>query len=181
MTARPAWLARWSNFFLLKDPTALELGLSATQGVNNVALKTTTSIFGADAKLKWWLNPRDHLILQAEALTMDREDAVVDTVTGVVTTEHMKPFGGYFFADYNFRKRYEAGFKYERFQRSELNAAGEKLWDQSVGVFAGISLMEETTLFRFNWDRFIPEDLEAYNTFTIQALWSMGPHKAHQF
>jgi hypothetical protein len=174
--SRPAWLGRWSNFFLVKDPSALELGVDVSQGVNNVAAKTMTTLYGADAKLKWWLNARDFLILQAEVLGMDREDP--DSL-GDVT--HMKPFGGYLFGDYTFRKLYNVGLKYERFQRPELDANGNKPWDQSTGAWAGLALLEETTLFRLNWDRFIPKDAQAYNTFTVEALWSMGPHKAHQF
>lgn len=178
--SRPAWLARWSNFFLVKDPSALEIGIDATQGVNNVAAKTTTTIFGADTKLKWWFNQRNYLILQAEVLDMNRKDPTPDSL-GSITVTHMKPFGGYIFGDYNFRKLYNVGLKYERFQRPQLDANGNKPSDQSVGAWAGLSLLEETTLFRLNWDRFIPKGGQAYNTITLQAVWSMGPHKAHQF
>jgi hypothetical protein len=178
--SRPAWLGRWSNFFLVKDPSALELGVDVSQGTNNVAAKTMTTLYGADAKLKWWFNARDFLMLQAEVLGMDREDPTVDD-QGNVTVNHMKPFGGYIFGDYTFRKLYNAGLKYERFQRPEQDANGDKPWDASVGAWTGLSLLEETTLFRLNWDRFLPKDAQAYNTFTLQALWSMGPHKAHQF
>jgi hypothetical protein len=178
--ARAAWVARWSNFLLLQDPSALEFGVDASQGVNNVALKATTTLYGADAKLKWWLNPRDNLILQAEVLGMVRERKELNEDSALITS-HMKPFGGYLFANYSFRKRYGVGVKYERFQRPALNVDGVKPWDQSVGAFAELGLMEETTLFRLNWDRFIPEGETAFNTLTFQILFSMGPHKAHQF
>ena len=174
--SRPAWLGRWSNFFLVKDPSALELGVDVSQGTNNVAAKTMTTLYGADAKLKWWFNARDFVVLQAEVLGMDREDP--DSLGGV---SHRKPFGGYLFGDYTLRKIYNFGVKYERFERPQLDANGNKPWDQSTGAWAGLALLEETTLFRFNWDRFVPKGAQVYNTFTVQALWSMGPHKAHQF
>jgi hypothetical protein len=178
--SRPAVVGRWSNFILLKDPSALEIGVSVAQGTNNVAQKTSSTIFGVDVKAKLWRNARDFLILQAEYFGLDREDAV-EEASGAMTTSHLRPSGGYCFADYTLRKRYNAGIKYERFQRPELNNAGDKPWDQSLGCFAGVALMEETTLFRFNWDRFFPDDGDAFNTFTLQCVFSMGPHKAHQF
>jgi hypothetical protein len=175
--SRPALLGRWSNFFMLNDESSMEIGLSATQGINNVAMKTRTSVFGMDAKAKLWFSPLKVLVLQGELLGLDREDATLDTLTGIVSKEHVRPFGGYIFADYTTQRRYNFGAKYERFQRPEVG----KPWDQSVGAFAGFALMEETTLFRLNWDRFLPKDGDAYNTFTLQVVFSMGPHKAHQF
>ncbi|HTW92131.1 MAG TPA: hypothetical protein VMH22_10530 [bacterium] len=175
--SRPAWLGRWENFFMLGDESSMEMGLSATQGVNDVALDAKTSIFGADAKAKLWLTPLNVLVLQAEGLLLDKGFATLDSATGAVSRTTLLPFGGYAFADYTWKKKYDAGVKYERFQRP---VAG-KPWDQSIGLFAGFGLMEETTLFRFAWDRFFPGGAKSYNTYTVQILFSMGPHKAHQF
>jgi hypothetical protein len=179
--SRPAMLARWSNFFMLNEASSMELGASATQGVNDVSLQAKTSIYGADAKAKLWLSPLDVLVLQAEFLALDRELATFNSNTGIISRTHTKPIGGYFFADYLTQKRYEMGVKYERYQEPDLNGCGTKPWGQSVGLFAGFALMEETTLFRLNWDRFLPTNGDAFNTFTFQILFSMGPHKAHQF
>jgi hypothetical protein len=48
--------------------------------------------------------------------------------------------------------------------------------------------MEETTVFRLDWDHFQPGTPEgeadapdAVNTVTLRIIFSMGPHKAHQF
>jgi hypothetical protein len=179
--SRPALLARWSNFFMLNEESSMELGVSATQGVNNVALKANTSIYGIDVKAKLWFSPLDVLVLQAEFLALDRDIASLDSVTGDISRAHTRPVGGYLFADYLTKKRYEMGAKYERFQEPDLSGSGAMPWDQSAGLFAGFALMEETTLFRLNWDRFIPNNGQGFNTFTFQILFSMGPHKAHQF
>ncbi|MBU0676745.1 MAG: hypothetical protein KJ626_01395 [Verrucomicrobia bacterium] len=178
--SRPCVVGRWSNFFLLQDPSALEIGISVAQGVNNVEMKTTSILLGVDVKAKLWRNARDFLVLQAEFFGLDREEATLAT-SGSVSTSHLKPSGGYFFADYTIRKRYNVGFKFEHFQRPEPNDAGEKLWDRSIGLFTGVALMEETTIFRLNWDRYLPDEGEAINTFTLQCVFSMGPHKPHQF
>ncbi len=178
--SRPAMLARWSNFFMLNEASSMEIGVSATQGINNVSLKAKTSILGLDAKAKLWFSPLDVLVLQAEFLALDRELASEDS-SGAVSRTHTRPMGGYFFADYLMKKRYEGGIKYERYQEPDLEGSGEEPWNQSMGLFAGFALMEETTLFRLNWDRFMPSGGDGYNTFTFQILFSMGPHKAHQF
>jgi hypothetical protein len=175
--SRPALLGRWSNFFMLSEESSMELGLSATQGVNNVDLKAKTTILGVDAKAKLWFSPLQVLTVQSEFLALDREDATLDTISGTVSIIHIRPCGMYVFADYSTQKRYNFGVKYEYFQRP----VSDKPWDQSVGAFTGFALMEETTLFRLNWDRFIPDGGDAFNTFTLQVIFSMGPHKPHQF
>jgi hypothetical protein len=179
--ARPAIVARWSNFFLLRDPSALDIGASFAQGTNNVANRTRTNLFGVDAKAKLWSSPRSNLVLQGECIAMDRENAVFDSTLTDHVKEHVRRVGGYLFGDFTWNKRYNLGVKYEGFQRPESTPDGQKAWDQSFGAFAGLALMEETTLFRLAWDRFIPEHETAYNTFTLQLVFSMGPHKAHQF
>ncbi|MBL0061060.1 MAG: hypothetical protein IPP40_06120 [bacterium] len=175
--SRPAVLGRWSNFFMLGEESSIELGVSGTNGVNNVAANTTSTIMGVDAKAKLRFSPQRVLVLQGEALTLDREDATVDEESGAVSTSHVRPIGGYLFADYSIKKRYNIGARMERYQRPDA----DKAWDQSFGVFAGLALMEETTLFRVNWDHFSPDAEDAVNTFTLQVIFSMGPHKPHQF
>ncbi|MCB1058625.1 MAG: hypothetical protein KDB65_00205 [Calditrichaeota bacterium] len=175
--SRLAVLGRWANFFMLNEESSMEIGVSGTQGVNNVAAKTTTSVYGVDAKAKLWFNQQNVLALQGEFLALDREDAEIDETTGEVSTSHVRPVGGYLFADMTVKKRYNFGARAEHYQRP----VADKPWDQAVGVFAGLALMEETTLFRLNWDRFMPDAEDAFNTFTFQAIFSMGPHKPHQF
>ena len=89
----------------------------------------------------------------------------------------MEPAGGFVFADYNFSRKYNVGASYERYQRPEEG----KPWNQSVGVFAGYSILEETTAIRADWVHTDPEGEDAVNSITLRVLYSMGPHKAHQF
>jgi hypothetical protein len=175
--SRPAALGRLSAFTLLGDQSGLEVGLSATTGINNVAAATRTTVYGADVKAKLWTSARSYLVLQGEALGLDRQDAGWDPDTGSYTETPVKPWGWYLFGDYNFDLRWNVGASYERFQQD--NHA--KAWDDAFGVFAGFALMEETTAFRAGWERFQPADGDAINTFTMRVIYSMGPHKAHQF
>ncbi|MCC6477281.1 hypothetical protein IT157_09535 [bacterium] len=166
--SRPAVLGRLSEFFMLDGESSMEVGVSGTHGVNNVAEKTTSTILGLDAKAKLWFTPLNVLVLQGEVLSLRRETSASSDITAT---------GGYLFADYTMKKRYNLGARYEQYQRAEE----EKPWDSSVGAFAGLSLMEETTLFRVNWDHFMPDGADAVNTITLQLVFSMGPHKPHQF
>lgn len=178
---RPAALGRLSLYAPLDDRSGLELGLSATEGTNNVAAGTRTRVLGLDAKAKLWHGENAYLLLQAEALKLKREDAGWDGSR--YTSEVTDPWGWYAFADYSFSRRWNAGASYERFQADTADRAGNR----SVGVFAGFALMEETTALRLDWRREqagAPDGEpapDAVDVATLRIIWSMGPHKAHQF
>ena len=57
----------------------------------------------------------------------------------------------------------------------------EKATQHSIGLFAGVALMEETTAIRLDWRRTSPEGGDAVQVATLRVIYSMGPHKAHQF
>jgi len=174
--ARPAFATRISGFGMVGERSGIEVGVSALGGTNNVSAGTRTRVYGADAKAKLWTSSRAHLVVQAEALFLDREDAAWDPVSGFRSTR-ITPAGGYAFADYNWAARYNIGAAYEGFQRP---SAGEE-WDQSIGAFAGYSLLEETTAVRLDWRRILPDAGDDFDRFTLRVIYSMGPHKVHVF
>ncbi len=174
--SRPAFLGRLSGFTMLGERSALEFGISAAGGTNNVAAGTRTMVYGVDAKTKLWTSPQAYLLLQAEAMGLNREDAAWDPADGY-THESVKPAGGYVFADYNFGIRYNVGGGYERYQEPAV----DKPVTQSFGLWAGYALMEETTALRLDWRHIAPEGDTAFNNVTLRVIYSMGPHKAHQF
>jgi hypothetical protein len=181
---RPAFMGRLSGFVMAGERSGVEFGVSATEGTNNVAAATRTRVLGADVKAKLWESAQSYLVLQGELLKLDREDAFWDPETGAYGSQTVTPLGGYLFADYNFSLRYNVGASYERYQ----DDSPEKIWNQAVGLFAGFALMEETTAFRLDWTHFMPgtpggasESPDAVNTITLRMIYSMGPHKAHQF
>ena len=178
---RPAGLARLSLYAPLDERSGLEVGLSATEGTNNVAAGARTRVLGADAKAKLWRGEDAYLLVQAEALKLRREDAGWDGAA--YTRDVVEPWGWYAFADWNLSRRWNAGASYERFQADTT----ERPWNRSLGLFAGFALMEETTALRLDWRR---EQAgapagesrpDAVDVVTLRVIWSMGPHKAHQF
>jgi hypothetical protein len=87
------------------------------------------------------------------------------------------------YADYNFNVRYNVGGGYGRYQQPIADGP----WDSAFKLWAGFSLMEETTVFRLDWDHYQPGtpsgelEPDAVDTVTLRIIFSMGPHKAHQF
>jgi hypothetical protein len=174
--SRPAFLGRLSGFSMIGELSALEFGASLLHGTNNIAAKSTTTVIGADVKAKLWSSPRSYLVVQSEALWLEREEASWSPEPGYQISK-VTPAGGYVYADYNFAQRYNVGGSYERFQEP----TPEKAWDQAFGAFAGFALLEETTAFRGDWVHSMPDVGDAIDTFTFRVIFSMGPHKAHQF
>ena len=180
---RTAVLGRVSAFVPVDDRSGVEFGVSATQGTNNVAAGTTTTLFGADVKAKLWRSANSYLLLQGEYFALNREDAGWDETAAAYTSTTTKPKGFYGYADYAFSPRVDAGVSFERYQ----DPYDTSLTHAAFGAYAGLALMEETTAFRIGWERFMPgtpeggESPDAVNTLTLRVIWSMGPHKAHQF
>jgi hypothetical protein len=173
---RPTILGRVSGFTMVGERSALEFGITAAQGTNNVAAGTRSTLLGADIKAKLWRSERAYLLIQAEGIRLDREEVGWEPGIGYTSTS-VDPVGGYLFADYNFDRRYNVGASYERFQEP----VADKPWSQAFGAFAGLALMEETTVFRLDWKRFVPDEEDAFNALTLRVIYSLGPHKAHQF
>jgi hypothetical protein len=182
--ARPAFVGNLSGFGQIGDRSGCELSLSATGGTNNVAAGTQTHVVDLAGKLKLWTAPNSYLLVQGEALRLDREDAGWDSTAARYTRASVRPLGGYAYADFNVSPRYDAGVRFERYQRP----TAAKTWDQGFGAFVGLALMEETTSFRLDWYHFLPgappgaaSAPKATDTVTMRVIYSMGPHKAHQF
>jgi hypothetical protein len=181
---RPAVVGRLAGFAQLGDRSGLEVGLSGTHGTNNVAAGARTRVLGADVKAKVWNSDRSYIVIQGELLHQKRDDAGWDSTSASYTKTKVTSSGGYVYADYNFKTRYSVGASFERFQQPTADETS----DQAFKVFAGYALLEETTAFRLDWEHLAPgrppgatEDPTSVNTVTMRVIFSMGPHKAHQF
>jgi hypothetical protein len=181
--ARPAFVGGLSGFGQLGERSGYELGVYAAGGTNDVAAGTRTRLVDAAGKLKWWTGPRSYLVLQGELLRLDREVAGWDSTAGAFTRDHLRPAGGFAFADLAFSPRYDAGVLYGRWQEPEPGLP----WSWSAGAFAGVSLLEETTSFRLEWQHHVPGGAAAdpsarsFDSVALRVVFSMGPHKAHSF
>jgi hypothetical protein len=172
--ASAAWVGRWSNSLLINDEVPLELGVSATQGANNVQWKTKSNVYGADIKTRIPFSALTNLTLQGEYF-YNNSDVIVDTTTGSFNVPGRQGF--YAFADLKFWQRCNAGVIYDQYQPPE----NKDFTNRAIKFFAGYALLEETTLFRLAYEQFMPEGSPVVHTYTFQVLFSMGPHKPHQF
>ena len=188
---RAAWVGRLATFTGIGDRSGIELGFSATQGTNNVAAAARTLVLGGDVKAKLWTSANAYVLVQGEYLHLQRDIADWSPVAAAYSVFTTRVNGGYLFADFNWKQRYDVGGSFDSYE-DPVNL------DQSVssvGVFAGLALMEETTAFRLDWRRskrtgseavsFVPDasgiGFDAVNELTLRVIFSMGPHKAHQF
>jgi hypothetical protein len=182
--ARPAFVGNLSGFGQIGERSGYEVSASATGGTNNVAAGTRTLIYDGAGKLKLWTAANSYLLVQGEVLKLEREVASWDPTTPGYVSSQVTPLGGYVFADYEFDPRYDAGVLYEHYQQP----THDRVADQAFGAFAGLALMEETTSFRLDWMHFMPGTPPGVSitppstdTVTMRVIFSMGPHKAHQF
>lgn len=173
---RPAFAGRLAGFTMVGEQSALEIGASVTGGTADVESGARTVVWGLDAKAKLWTSENAYLALQGEFLALDRDEVEHDEPM-VEEAGSTTASGGYVYADYNWNRRWNAGASYERFA---LPGPGESTV-QAYGVFAGRALMEETTVIRADWRWLEPAEGDGYGRFTLRVIFSMGPHKPHQF
>ncbi len=165
------WLAHVSNTFSI-DPANFDIGASATQGINNAAAKTQTTVIGLDAKAKIAVTPAYSLTFGSEYLYKLAE--IADTA-GVKSRDDR--YGVYAYVNNQFFTRYNVGVLYEQYQ----NPDDRNVIDRSIKPFVGFAVLEESTLLRASYEYFIAGNAQKTSTVEVQLLFSMGPHKAHHF
>jgi len=166
------WLLRAANSFTIADAAPTEIGVSLTHGTNNPAHNTATLVGGIDVKTKIVLSPIVNVTVQAEGIYKNADHA---DSAGSKSTERRSGF--YSFANFNFQNHYNAGVLYEQYKSPATI-------DKTVfGIkpFVGFSLLEESTILRMAYEYFKQNGEKNINTVELQFLFSMGPHKAHQF
>lgn len=164
------------------------------------------TMYGVDIKYKHRWSDYSSLILHAELIGSRRDRFAAGWPVGTVST-----IGGFAFADLQFSKRYNIGAmvdfapgifeggEHDYNPVGELNNTEAGIFDDqnrttSVTLFTGFSLLEETTVIRLfgrmtsydikDTSKLVNIDLtEKDDEYTVglQLLWSLGPHKPHQF
>jgi hypothetical protein len=166
-----AWLAHVANSFLA-GPATCDLGASITQGTNNVAVNTKTTVLGLDVKTKIISSPLYTLTVGSEYLYKLSE--IADS-SGAKSRDNR--YGFYVYANSQFFTRYNAGALFEQYQAPDDCMAISR----AIKPFVGFSVLEESTLIRASYEYFISGNSQKNSTVELQLLFSMGPHKAHQF
>jgi len=163
----PALSTRLSMFFDLGTVSHLELGASYYQ----VSEKPEQNMLGIDLKYKWRPDKYTALDWQTELF---RRSAYTHLDEGE-EEDNPEVIAIYSMLDFQFKKRWNAGFI------ADYSSSLDDENYQSNGLFFGYSPAEETTVFRM----FFKQENHGNEPATLkvegQLLWSLGPHKAHQF
>jgi hypothetical protein len=170
------WLGRWSNSFLLGESNALEMGVSAASGDDLVKQNEKATIWGGDAKAKFYLPGASQITLQVEGI-LNQGHVVDSTIPASLQIQRQNRSGVVALADYRYHTQYNGGILFEQWENPGVSTTT----DRAYRVFLGYAVLEESTLLRLAYEHFQPEVGEAVNTVALQLLFSMGPHKAHQF
>jgi len=153
----------------------LELGLSGLSAVYDPHDDLRFLLFGFDYKYKWRPSRHTSLTFQGEALLNKRKIFVGEEETGEkrsITT------GGFFsYLNLQFWQRWNLGVEGEWTQSPENK--DEKYW--SLALFGGFSPMEETSVVRLLLRRQQRPQETAFNAAVAQLVFSLGPHKPHEF
>jgi hypothetical protein len=168
---RNAWLAHIENSFMA-GPAPVNFGMSCTEGVNNIDAYTKTSLIGANVKTKIPCTLSSSITIAGEYFY--KLSKIPDPDGNKIKDNR---YGFYFYSNMQMNPRYNAGVLYEQY----LDPIAKKEINRSVKPFIGFSVLEESTIIRLSYERFMTKYSKDVNTIEMQFLFSMGPHKAHKF
>lgn len=149
---------RLSHFFNLNHNTHLEIGTSYYQEING----QENSIIGADYKLKWRPNTYRSFVFQGDYF---RKSGPGGEITNA----------GYTWLNYQFNRIWNIGLIFDF-----SDDIHEESY-QSIGIFAGFSPVEESSVFRLRIHQAYHGAEDPQFSLVAQIIWALGPHKPHQF
>lgn len=206
----PVLVSRLTMFYNLSDFSNLEIGLNGVYGLHaksnlNFTGDSTDAgreenlyfLYGGfDFKYKFKPDSYTSLTIQGEGM-FNHRDAIRNGGIGINTekevVEKITTFGGFIYFDYQFFKQFSIGGKYDYTYGILGDEPGMfSLTNDDANSTNGISgwigfyPVEETLAFRlgmqylnFNYRDGTKRDGET--VIQLQMLFSLGPHKAHQF
>lgn len=145
------------------------VGGSVMQGTSDEANDSKATWFGPDLKARLELSPESAVIVNAEAVFGSLD---LDPISPSVD-----PRGWFTSVDWRANKKWNFG----GFAESTTARDDDESTAARFGAFLGLGLMEETTLFRVVGRTTDPEEGESVNEVLVQALFGLGPHRAHRY
>lgn len=150
--------ARLSHFVDISHITHLEFGTSFYHELE----QSEESIIGADFKFKWRPDTYRSFVVQSDYFhKLVHDDEIIKT--------------GYAWLNYQFKRIWNTGFIFD--YSNDIEEESYK----SIGVFVGFSPVEESSVFRLRVHQAYHGNEDPNLTFVAQVIWSLGPHKPHQF
>lgn len=185
---KPAYAnsARLMGFFTLGDFSDVEVGLSGYTGIHDPYHRDRFWYGNGDFKYKYRPDTYTSLVVQGEVLVntrrsrLDASGNALRDAAGNPEERSLTTSGMYLYADYQFLKTFSIGARYD-WTESPYGADDRS---HGVAVFFGYYPVEETLGLRLqvaNETDQAPGSSRSVNSIALQALFSLGPHKAHPF
>jgi len=186
--AKPTYAnsARLTSFFTLGDHSDLEIGLSGYTGIHDPYNRDRFYYANLDFKYKYRPSSYTSLVVQGEYLlntrkaSQDRDFTAFVDADGNPERRTINTGGVYLYADYQFLKTYTLGARVDWSQSPYSKDDKAK----AFALFFGYYPVEETLGLRLHYQHTKTESFgtnESVNVIALQALFSLGPHKAHPF
>jgi len=175
----PGAFGRLTTSLAVSETAELSLGTSFLNSVYELEPRQLrASIFGGDIKYKNVMSRYSTLLLEGELLYRSQEQDSADNLTS---------YGTYAYVDYKFRKAYNIGgmIDYTSLKSLEFDTLGipsevtSNTWRGAL--FVGFAPIEETSLIKLvgHWTK--PEEADGIWELALQFVFSLGPHKPHNF
>jgi len=197
------FVGRLGSFFSLSDFDNLDVGLDASVGnyakssfyiPDSIGFPEQMLKYfygGIDFKFKYKPDSYTSLVVQGEAILNNR-DVIRGTETEPVV-ETISTYGAFIYFGYQFIKQFSIGVKYDftygiigdDYSASTLSNDDVNK-TQGIEGWIGYYPVEETLAFRLSTQYLfysLSDEMskEGNTTITLQMIFSLGPHKAHQF
>lgn len=166
------WLGRLETFFDLNDASNLMLGLSYARGVHDPEEgRLSAQLWNADVTYRWKRPARAiyrSLLWRTEALWSRRE--MPAPMSGVTS------WGGFSYLDWQFKRRWHAGARYDYSQFPDDDSLHERGW---LGFLTFTP--SEFSLLSLQGRSVRRADGHTDHTVFLKIQFNIGPHGAHPF
>jgi len=197
------FVGRLGSFFSIGDFSNLDIGLSGSYGnyakssfyfPDSISFSSEMLPYlysSLDFKFKYKPDSYTSLVIQGEGILNHRD--VIRGIDFMPSIESINTFGGFIYFDYQFLKQFSVGLKYDFTygiigDEPAFNTLANDDMNKTNGIeyWVGYYPIEETLALRlgaqnllFDLADNLKKDTET--TITLQLIFSLGPHKAHQF
>jgi hypothetical protein len=163
----------------ITESTNLDLGLSYARGHNDLGSAFITSLYGADATLRW--KPLRRAIYKSFIFRTELFYSLRDQISPIDLSQTMHAFGMYSSAEYRVNRRWTLGGRFDR----SAHARNANLIDTGLSAIVTYWPSEFSQIrgqYRYGHLATAPNaSFDNANELLFQFLFVMGAHGAHPF
>jgi hypothetical protein len=163
----------------LSESTNLDLGVSYARGHNDMGSAFITTLYGADATLRW--KPLRRAIYKSFIFRTELFYSLRDQISPLDLSQSVHAFGTYSSAEYRVNRRWTVGGRFDR----SAHARNANLIDTGLSAIVTYWPSEFSQIrgqYRYGHLATIPNaNFDNANELLFQFLFVMGAHGAHPF